>query len=149
MLPELKGVHPLRVVFDTNVVVSSLFWNGTPFQLLEAVRNGRLDLATSLALLAELRGVLARSKFVSYLKEQGETPTSLAAGFALFCRIASPGPIPPTVLQDPDDDAVLACAISAEAQAIVTGDKHLLALREFQGIKICSAAELLRQLQEP
>jgi predicted nucleic acid-binding protein len=58
-----------------------------------------------------------------------------------------PATIAPTVLADPDDDHVLACALAAKAELIVSGDRHLLHLHEYQGIPILNTADALKRLE--
>jgi uncharacterized protein len=57
-----------------------------------------------------------------------------------------PAAIEPVITDDPDDDAVLACAVAAAAEVVVSGDPHLLRLKEYQGIRILTAVELLAEL---
>lgn len=71
---------------------------------------------------------------------------TLVTGFKALAYLIEPQNIPPTILDDPDDDAVLACAIAAKAQAIVSGDSHLLKLANFSKIPILTATQLLEQL---
>jgi predicted nucleic acid-binding protein len=73
----------------------------------------------------------------------------LVLGYAALATIVEPAAIDPVVLDDPDDDDVLACAIAIGAEVIVSGDGHLLDLEEYQGIPILSAAELLARIQTP
>ncbi len=101
----------------------------------------------SLPLLLELRETLQRPRFAPRLVGRGETPESLAQRFRTACHEAVPARIiPPIELRDPDDVHVLACAVGADADAIVTGDKDLLTLKSFQGIPIFDAAEALKRL---
>ena len=60
-----------------------------------------------------------------------------------------PAAITPTILDDPDDDHVLACAIAAQADFIVSGDRHLLDLKEYQGILIVTSVEAVNRLAAP
>lgn len=69
-------------------------------------------------------------------------PRDLVLGYAALARVILPAEMAPTIADDPDDDEVLACALSARADVIVSGDRHLLNLKEFQGIRILRAAEL-------
>jgi predicted nucleic acid-binding protein len=66
-----------------------------------------------------------------------------------MAHVAVPGLLPAPVSIDPDDDAVLACAVAAKADAIVSGDRHLLSLGSYDGIPIMTAADLLAQLAQP
>lgn len=136
----------MRVVADTNTVVSGLLWWGAPRQVLDAARSGRIDLFTSVTLLVELEEVLGRRKFAGRLKAAGITARELVLGYAALANVIEPAAIAPVVADDPDDDVVLACAVSARAEAIVSGDLHLLKLNEFQRIPIVTATELLARL---
>ncbi|MGA2281153.1 MAG: putative toxin-antitoxin system toxin component, PIN family [Verrucomicrobiota bacterium] len=133
----------MKVVFDTNVVASASFWRGTPFDCLAAWAQGRCEAVVSPALLAEyyetieeLRLEYPRRKPVEWIDALTESaelifPTERATG-------ATP---------DAGDEMVLECALAAEADYIVTGDKkHLLPLREFHDIRIVSPSDFLRRL---
>ena len=137
----------MRVVADTNTVVSRLLWHGNPRQVLEAARAGTLQLYTSAALLAEIEEVLQRPKFAQRLSLAGVGSRTLVMGYAALAYLVEPAVIEPVVIADPDDDAVLACAIAARAEAIVSGDKHLIDLAEYDGIPILTAAQLLGRIE--
>ena len=101
----------------------------------------------SLPLLLELQETLQHPKFSQRLSGQGETPESIAARFHASCHEATPARIsPPANLRDPDDLHVLACAVAAQADVIVTGDKDLLTMVSFEGIPILTAVEALKRL---
>jgi uncharacterized protein len=136
----------MRVVADTNTVVSGLLWHGPPRNLLDAARAGSLTLFTSVDLLAELEEVLSRPKFHQRLALANVSVEDLALGYGALANIVEPIPLEAVVLVDPDDDAVLACALAAHAEAIVSGDHHLLDLAQHQGITILTSAELLSRL---
>lgn len=134
----------MRVILDTNVVASGFLWNGVPRQLLKAAREKRLRLFTSTTLLVELADILGRSKFERKLAAAQLSVDQLIERYALLAAVVHPAVIAPTVLADPDDDHVLACALAAKAELIVSGDRHLLDLDEHQGIRIVTAAEAAR-----
>ncbi|MCC7360309.1 MAG: putative toxin-antitoxin system toxin component, PIN family [Anaerolineales bacterium] len=136
----------MRVVADTNTIISGLFWRGAPRQVLDAAREGRVDLVTSATLLAELEDVLTRAKFTERLRDAGVTAAELVLGYAALAKVIESGALAATVSDDPDDDAVLACAAAAQADAIVSGDKHLLKLKQFQDIPVLTAIALLERL---
>lgn len=128
----------MRVVADTGVLVSALLWEGVPYRLLAEAEKGRICLYTSPVLLEELAGVLARTKFAIRLESLGTTIDDLLAGYASLAHLILPPPILPVILEDPDDDAVLACALAAQASFIVSGDSHLLNLGRHRSIAIVS-----------
>ena len=134
----------MKVVFDTNVVVSATFWRGKPLDCLTAWAQGRCDAAISPAVLAEyhevteeLRLEFPDSRFVEW-----------ADALAESALLVFPIDLVASATPDPCDEMILECAIAAEADFIVTGDKkHLLSLREFRNIPIVSPAEFLRRLK--
>ena len=136
----------MRVVLDTNVVVSGFLWGGVPRQLLQAARENRLRLFTSTPLLLELTDILGRAKFARKLAAAQLSIDQLVERYALLATVVHPAAIAPTILDDPDDDQVLACALAAKAEIIVSGDRHLRDLQEHQGIRIVMAAEAARIL---
>jgi len=138
----------VRVVTDTNTVVSGLLWHGNPRQVLEAARAGTLQLYTSAALLAEIEEVLQRAKFAQRLSLAGVASHTLVMGYAALAWLIEPAVIEPVIIADPDDDVVLACAIAARAEAIVSGDNHLLNLKQYEGIPIFTAAQLLARIEK-
>jgi len=139
----------MRLVLDTNVVASGLLWNGAPAQLIDAAQAGEVELCTSRALLAELTRILQRSKFAKAIAVSGLPLDELVLGYAELATLVAPASIPPTVLNDPDDDHVLACALAAQAERIVSGDLDLLSLKVFREIPIVTAAEALRLIVSP
>jgi uncharacterized protein len=136
----------MRVVADTNIVVSGLFWHGNPRRVLDAARDGIIELFTSSALLEELEDVLSRERFAIRLEAAGVTLGELVLGYAALATVIEAEPIETVVIADPDDDAVLACALAAQSEVITSGDNHLLALKEHREIRILTAAELLMEL---
>jgi len=136
----------MRAVADNNIVISGLLWRGPSRDLLDAAREGKLELFTSGALLAELEDVLQRTKFVKRLAEAQLQPRDLVNGFAALATVVQPGPITPVVIRDPDDDAVVACAVAAAATSIISGDGHLLELKKYREIEIIKVADFITQL---
>lgn len=131
----------MRLVLDTNTVISGLLWHGTPGKLIDAAQAKTTLLCTSALLLSELRGVLIREKFAKQLEARGLNAVEVFDGYAALTTVVVPAIIQPTIVNDPSDDAVLACALGAKAKLIVSGDRHLLDLQEHQGIRIVTAAE--------
>jgi putative PIN family toxin of toxin-antitoxin system len=138
----------VRGVADTNTVVSAFLWGGQPAQILTAAREQRLTLFTSAALLAEIEDVLARQKFARRIAQVGSSAADLLAGYRALVQLVRTAEIAP-VSRDPDDDHVLACALAAEANLIVTRDQDLLTLDPFRTIRILPARQALALLAEP
>lgn len=137
----------MRVVLDTNVIVSAVVWGGTPMALLEAAAAGDLVLCTSPTLLAELRDVLGRSHLASRLERQRSSVDQAMGFYAGLAISVTPLVIPQVIPDDPDDDHVLAAAVTAQAELIVSGDRHLLTLGVYQGIHILIPSEALAVIE--
>jgi uncharacterized protein len=134
----------VRAVLDTNVVVSALLWDGTPERLIEAAGEGRLELTTSEALLAELAGILTRSKFAERLRHKNLSAAEIMASYQAVAEKITVTSATHTLLRDPDDAPVLDCASAAGADLIVSGDRDLLVLKAHHGMPIVNASEALR-----
>lgn len=127
----------MKLVIDNNVLVSGTLWDGPSARLLTAILAGHAQMFVSEPLLAELLDVLRRPKFAERITRRHESPESIVARFRAGCFETSPVALAqPEELRDPDDVHVLACALAANADVIVSGDKDLLSLGSFQGIPI-------------
>jgi uncharacterized protein len=133
----------MRVILDTNVLLAAALWRGPPHVLLELVRSTNLSLVSSPAMLTELAGVLARAKFAAMFVRLQTTPAQSLAELRQLCEVLDPPPLPQPVCRDPKDDMVLALALAAQVDVIVSGDNDLLVLHPFAGIPIFSPAEAL------
>ncbi len=138
----------MRIVVDTNILISAFFWGGLPAEIMEANRQSRCAIVTSEALLAELLLVLQRGKFAKHLQRMNRTPEQFLENYRSAVEVVDVVPLPQQVSDDPDDDRVLACAISGQADAIVSGDDDLLRLESFTGIPIMKPAEFLERLKQ-
>jgi len=136
----------MRLVLDTNVVVSAVVFGGIPLRLLQAAASGDALLFTSPILLTELRKVLARPHLAEPLARKQSSVDQAIASYGELALRVSPLFTPRVVERDPDDDCVIACALAARADAIVSGDHDLLELRQHQGIAILTAADALARL---
>ena len=122
----------MRVILDTNVFVSGVFFAGPPYRILEAWRDGELQLVVSQEILEEYQRV-------------GETLAEQFPGINLqpiIDLVITNAEIFPnqilrgSVCEDPDDDKFIACAIASRCKVIVSGDRHLLKVSGFGGIKV-------------
>ena len=132
----------MRVVIDTYVLISAIFWTGKPKQLLNQIRLGRLTFLTSEILLAELKEILTRKdKPFGLSVEEAER---VVAAMRDLAEVVEPQQRL-SICQDEEDNRVLECAVEGRAEWIITGDRHLLNLKSFQGIPIVTVADLLGQ----
>lgn len=137
----------MRIVIDTNLLVSALIADGGPSRLLDAARAGVFELCTSEVLLAELLDVLGRSHLASRMERAGLNAAATVEDLRNMALIVAPQAVPPVVASDPDDDHVLAAALAAGADLIASGDRRdLLPLGSYQGIPIVSAREALERI---
>lgn len=135
----------MRWVLDTNVVASAMLWGGVPRVLMQAARERRIEIYSSVPMLAELADILSRRKFEKKLLSAGVTIDLLVQGYAQLAQIVHPAAVPRTA-PDPDDDVVIATALAAQASGIVTGDKALLTVSGQHGVNIFSVAAALAAL---
>jgi len=134
----------MRLVLDTNVVVAGLLWHGAPHRLLDlAIEDEAVALYSSPALISELANTLGYEKFAQRIACYEIPIAALVAHYEALVILVSPIHTPRVVASDPDDDQVIACALAAEAKLIVSGDKHLLALKTYQAISIVTPAEAI------
>lgn len=132
----------MRVVADTNVLISALLFGGVSDQVFLAGLRGEIQLINSDPLLKELERVL-KNKFkldVHFVREVIDEVRNVAEVVEVSSHI--------DVISHPDEDnRVLECAVDGRADFIVTGDtRHILPLKEYRGIKILSPSEFIRRL---
>jgi putative PIN family toxin of toxin-antitoxin system len=140
----------LRVVLDTNIFVSSLLVKkGVPAQVLDAWRDRQYSLFISPTIISEIRSTL---DYPHIRKKYNITDGDIDRLITLleYDALIVPGDdksVAGSVPDDPPDEAVLACALDARADLIVSGDRHLLELKEYQGIPICTVRDFMESLE--
>jgi putative PIN family toxin of toxin-antitoxin system len=122
----------LRIILDTNVFVSGVFFTGPPYQILKAWREGRVKLIISPEILEEYErvGKILAEEFSSINLQPILDFVTIKAEIIPAERLSE------RVSDDPDDDKFLACAISANSKIVISGDRHLLKVSGFRGIKV-------------
>lgn len=130
----------MRIVIDTNVLISAIFWTGKPKQLLNKVRYKKVIYLTSEVLLDELKDILVR-KDKSFKLSEGEAERVVTAIRELGEIVQTHSQV--TVCQDERDNHVIECAIDGGAECIVSGDLHLVELKSFKGVKIITVSDFL------
>lgn len=135
--------RPLRVVLDTNIMVSVLLFSGHAAGLVEQWRHGRLVLLFSRDTLAELVRVMNYPKFKLTARE---CKSILHREVLPFIISVNPRPKPKIIKDDPDDDMFLACALAGKADYLVSGDTHLLELKTYRSLPILSLRTFIERL---
>jgi uncharacterized protein len=140
----------VKLVVDTNLLVSGTLWHGAPARLLNAVLSAPGTLCLSAEIMIEFGSVLGREEFVGRLTCLGVTVSDVMLRYQrLSRRIQAADVAAPPELRDPKDLKILATAVGAGADGIVTGDNDLLVLKAFEGIPIFRVEEALKRLGLP
>lgn len=132
-----------KVVLDTNTLISVLLWDGSEARVIEKAE--KIHLFISQEILEELEGVLKREKFIKRLESREYTVEKAVAKIALISTLIEPNIVIDVIKEDPEDNKVLECAVSAKAKYIISGDNHLLHLGNYKGIIISTATGFLKQ----
>ena len=111
------------------------------------MRAGTVSLVSSPALLAELADVIGRSKFDAILTRSNTSRELSLAEVRRLAEVIEPPSLPQPVCRDPNDDQVLALAIAAKVELIVSGDNDLLSLGSFEGMPIFAPAEAVKLIE--
>ncbi len=133
----------INIVIDTNVVISALLFGGTPGKLIELWKKGLIRPLLSAEIMTEYLRVLAYPKFklseeeINYIIHQEILP---------FFKVVKSIPGPSIIKKDPDDDKFIQCAEAGNANIIISGDSHLLALKSYHGITILTPTQLLEEI---
>ena len=140
----------IKIVLDTNQFVSALISpNGASAKILNVWRSGQIEVVVSEHILRELKDVLYRPK----IKEKYHLTSLVIEAYLELIRryaIMTSGNIEVSVIsEDSDDDMIIACALEAEVDYVISGDRHLLNLGEYQDIKIIRASDFLLNQVSP
>jgi putative PIN family toxin of toxin-antitoxin system len=127
-----------RIVLDTNVIVSALVFGGVPRAVLELVEAGRCELFYSGPIQDEVRRILAEKFDWSPAMLRQTLPVIWSMGTLVVPRSAITA-----VRDDPDDNRILECALEAEADFVISGDRHLLSLKSYQAISVLTPRQFL------
>jgi len=129
----------LKIVADTNVLISALGWQSNEFKLIEKCMKKEINLIISLEIIEEFRKVAIRPKFDFSLDEIEDFIDALIE----VGEVVQPQERVKIVEDDPSDNKIIECALEGKANYIVTGDAHLLKLKEINGIKIVKSREIV------
>ncbi len=134
----------MRVVLDTNIIISALIWGGLPARLIQAAVDEKITLYTSPQLLSELREVINRPHLAARLLAKQSSATQALTFYQGLAISVSPLTTPRVVPNDPDDDHVVAAAVAAQATFIVSGNtRDLKPLSSYNGITVLSPRQAM------
>lgn len=133
----------MKAVLDTNVVISILLWKGKTRKILDLANNGKVEIITSDKIITELKKVISYPKFLILVNQSNLTSEHLVRRYLESVKLVRDRYLLKIIKDDPSDNIVLSCALSAKANFIVSGDKHLLNLKKFQNIPILSTREFI------
>ncbi len=135
----------LRVVLDTNVLVSAAIVQGKQFEILRLAKLGKIKVITSPEIIKEFEEVISREKF-GFSKEQ---IANAAKQVLEIAEIVIPQKKLEIIKEDSDDNMILECACESNADCIISGDPHLLALKSYENIEIVNATNFFNNLYKP
>jgi putative PIN family toxin of toxin-antitoxin system len=127
----------MRIVFDTNILISATLWNGSVAQkfLYKCIRKD-IKIYSSLEIIEEYKGILARD--FDYSENE---ISKVMEKIMQVLYLVSPSKKVEAVKEDPEDNKIIECAVESYSQYIISYDKHLLNLKDYQGIKIIRPEE--------
>jgi putative PIN family toxin of toxin-antitoxin system len=135
----MKIVLDLKVVMDTNVFVSGVFFSGPPYQILNAWQSGEFELVVSQEILDEYRGV---GEILG--KERLKIDLNPILHFVVeHTKVYQPVELKEAICEDPDDDKFFACALASGCRIIISGGKHLLKVSGYEGIEVLKPREFV------
>lgn len=135
----MKIVLDLKVVMDTNVFVSGVFFSGPPYQILQAWQSGEFELVVSQEILDEYRRV---GEILG--EEHPRIDLNPILNFVIeHAKVYQPVELKEAICEDPDDDKFFACALASGSNVIVSGDKHLLKVSGYEGIEVLKPREFV------
>ena len=120
----------MKVVLDTNVVISGIFFSGPPSRILKAWKDSKIQITLSEEILEEYQRVAEElsSGF------PGIDIEKIIELFTIYGEMFDTKNISVSVSEDPDDNKFIECAIASNSKIIISGDKHLLRITGYQGI---------------
>jgi len=130
----------IKVVLDTNVFISALFWKGAPYEILKKVLEGAILNSISPQILKEIK-----EKLLYKFKLPPEKVREFLEIIIFNSQIVYPKKKLNVVKKDPSDNKVIECVLEAGASFVISGDKHLLEIKEYKGIKIITPNKFLSQ----
>jgi len=138
----------MKIISDTNVLISATFWDGDSHKIISKVESKEVELILSEENVKEYEEVLEYKEIQDKIKDKQLEMKLTAQKIRSLAKIVTPSKKISAVKDDPDDDRILETAIEGKVDYIVSRDKHLLKLKEYENIKIVSQKEFLDILNQ-
>ncbi len=135
----------IPVVIDTNIFLSALLFGGTPGKLISLWKSGKIQPQVNKNTVAELLRVLAYPKFKL---TENEIQYLLYVEILPFCKVVPTKSGPVIISEDSSDDMFLRCCDVSNAKALISGDRHLLALKSYGDVPILTPSQFLKEFRE-
>lgn len=132
-----------RIVIDTNIYISAIFWGGKPRDIVDLGRDNKIQIFSSDEIEKEMSRILKEKFKLDYKDEE-----RILLDFSTFTNPIRISKHIHVVEDDPDDNKFIECAVECNANYIISGDRHLLNMKEYKGIEIISASDFLKKFKE-
>ena len=137
----------MRVVLDTNIWLSGIFWQGNPYKIIKLGEQRKIEILITKEILEEIIHVLNREeKFQKFIEDRKLSIENLIRTILSIANLIETKSKIIFIKEDPDDDKFLEAAVDGKAEYIISGDRHLLDLTQFDKIRIVKAREFLESL---
>ena len=134
----------MRIVLDTNVLISAAFWYGSSNEIMEKIERNEIELILSKEIIEEFSRVLGYEEIQEKIKNKSLEMKRTVGRVVSLSKIVVPSTRATIVKDDPDDNKFIEAALEGKANYIITQDNHLLKIKKYKGIKIVSPSEFLR-----
>lgn len=132
----------MRIIVDTNVLASGLFFKGLPFKILQGIKQGKYRIVVSQDIADEYKKTVDKlaNRFPNLINANAQLEL-----IVLSSNICQPQKLIESVCADPNDDKLIACAIASKTKIIISGDKHLLDVSGYKGIEVLTPRRFLEK----
>lgn len=137
----------MRVVLDTNVIVSGLLWKGSTKAIFDLIEDDQVELCMTPAILDEVERVLLYPQIAKQLDKVGISIKQVVGYLLENATFFHDENLVQVVRDDPTDNVFINCAIVSGSQFVISGDKHLLLVKSYMGIQILKPVEFLKKFE--
>ena len=138
----------LKLVLDTNTIISAFFWEGNEAELFRKIEQGKARLYVTKDILKEVEEVIKRPKFNEVMRKADVTPDQIMQKIVSLSYLVIAPKLNIKVCRDEKDNKFLECAERVKADFLISGDDDLLSLKEYRGIPIVKTSRILQVLKQ-